>query len=55
MLYFKITDKDGDEMYGSTNADKEHIDLEKLKNLLCAEIIEEVSKEEYDAQDDDEK
>ena len=50
MMYFKFTDKNGDEMYGSINADREQIDLNKLKELCHAETLEEVSKEEYDEQ-----
>lgn len=53
MFYFKFTDKDGNEMYGSANADKEKIDFNKLKDLLHAETLEEVSKKEYDAQDEE--
>lgn len=53
MFYFKFTDKYGEEMYGSINADVDTIDLNKLKELCCAQTFEEVSKEEYDAQDEE--
>ncbi len=50
MFYFKFTDNAGVEMYGTINANKEQIDLEKLKKLLYAEALEEVSKEEYESE-----
>lgn len=51
MFYFKFVDmKTGEEWYGSINADREKIDLDKLKKMLYAKTLEEVSKEEFDEQ-----
>lgn len=60
MFYFKFTDKDGVEMYGEItvdNVDKATPEqkkefLEQLKKLCYAESLEEVSKAEYDAQEE---
>ncbi len=54
MFYFKFTDKNGNEMYGKINALKEQISIEKLKNIIGAVTLEEVTKEEYDAQNEEE-
>ena len=53
MFYFKFTDKNGDEMYGEVSANKEQISIDKLKDIIGAVTLEEVTKEEYDAQDEE--
>ncbi len=55
MMYFKFTDTEDNEMYGSINADKKQIDLAKVKDLLNAKTLVEVSKEEYDEQTEDDE
>lgn len=52
MTYFKFTDSEDNEMYGSINADNVKIDFTKLKAVLHAKTLVKVSKEEYDAQDE---
>jgi len=51
--YFKFMDDQGNEMYCSVNPFTDGVSVERLKEVLYAETIEEVSKEEYDAQGDD--
>lgn len=53
MFYFKFTDWNGDEMYGEISADKEQISIDKLKDIIGAVTLEEVTKEEYYAQDEE--
>ncbi len=55
MFYFKFTDMEGNEMYAEIDADMERIDLLKVKDLLHAETLVEVSKEEYDEQTEDDE
>ena len=53
MFYFKFTDINGNEMYGQISANKEQIAIDKLKDIIGAVTVEEVTKEEYDAQDEE--
>lgn len=39
MMYFKFTDKEGNEIYGAVNADKDRIDLNKLRDFLHAKML----------------
>lgn len=63
MIYFKFTDTKDNEMYGSINVkipdnitpDKRKEFFEELKKYCYAKTLEEVSREEYDEQDEDEE
>lgn len=40
-------------MYGEISADREPISIDKLKDFIGAVTLEEVTKQEYDAQDEE--
>ena len=55
MFYFKFTTEDGEELYGKTNMPKEAIDLNKLKSMCKATVLEEVTEEEYERETEDDE